>query len=101
MGAQNLLSVRRTIRQETQQPAIPTGANQAVSALMMKIANWDGKPQDIYEALTTAFETRDYLDCIKDLKARNIDPLLYINSLDRVSSHSIPKRHAWFVMILQ
>ncbi|KAF9649192.1 hypothetical protein BDM02DRAFT_3186490 [Thelephora ganbajun] len=55
---------------------------------LMRIVSWDGKSQNIYQVLTTAFEAKDYLDCIKDLRAQNIDPPSYINSLDKVSSHS-------------
>ncbi|KAF9646883.1 kinase-like protein [Thelephora ganbajun] len=51
---------------------------------LMGIANWDGKSQDIYQVLTTAFEAKDYLDCIKDLRAQNIDPSSYINGLDKI-----------------
>jgi len=85
-----LLSVWGTIRQETQQPAIPAATNQAVSAsiFLMKVANWDGKSEDIYNALTAAFDAKDYLNCIKDLPARNIEPLSYINNMDKVSSYS-------------
>ena len=59
---------------------------------LMKIANWDGKSQDIIQVLVIAFETNDYLDCIRNLQAQNIEPLSYINSLDKVSSCSILKQ---------
>ena len=70
----------------------------AVSALtsLLAIVNWDGTSQDIEQALTTAFDAEDYRDCIKDLRGRNIEPLSYINSLDKVRSHSIRSPRAWF-----
>ena len=89
-----LLLVGRPIRQEVQQPQIPAPkTTQAVSAAisLVKIVNWDGTSQDVKQALTTAFGAEDYLDCIKDLRARNIEPLSYINSLDKVSSCSTMK----------
>ena len=57
----------------------------SASVFLEQITNWDGKAEDICQALTAAFEATDYLDCIKDLRARNIDPSSYINSLDKVS----------------
>ena len=51
----------------------------------MKIVNWDETSQDIERALVTALEADDYLDCIKDLKAQGVDPLSYIENLDKVS----------------
>ena len=59
----------------------------------MKLSKWAGTSQDISQVLTAAFEADDYLECIKDLRARNIEPLSYINSLDKVSPHSIPKHY--------
>ena len=56
----------------------------------MKVANWDGESRDIGQALTAAFQADDYLECIKNLRARKIEPLSYINNLDKVSSCSIP-----------
>jgi len=56
---------------------------------LIKIANWDGEFQDIQGVLTTAFDAKDYLDCIKNLRAQNVDPLSYIDSLDKVGSPSI------------
>ena len=63
----------------------------AVSAetCLIKIVNWDGKSQDIKQVLTAAFNAEDYLDCIKNLRARNVNPLSYIDSLDRVGSSPI------------
>ena len=64
---------------------------QAVSAStsLIKIAAWDGTSHDIKQVLTSAFDATDYLDCIKNLRERNIDPLSYINNLDKVSSYPI------------
>jgi hypothetical protein len=58
----------------------------SASASLKKVANWDGKSQDIGQALTTAFGADDYLDCIKNLRALGIVPRSYIGSLDKVSS---------------
>ena len=44
--------------------------------------------------LAAAFEAGDYLDCVKNLRTLNINPLSYINKLDEVSSHSIEWRSA-------
>ena len=67
-------------------PALATLWSTYASISLMEVANWDGKSQDIYQVLTAAFNAQDYLDCIKNLRARNIDPLSYINSLDKVGS---------------
>ena len=53
---------------------------------LKEIENWDGKSQDISQVLTTAFGAKDYLDCIKNLKARSIDPQSYVNSLDKAGT---------------
>jgi len=77
----------RTVRREIQRPPIPVlAATQAVSAAnyLIKIVDWDGTSQDIEQVLTAAFDAKDYLECIKDLRARNIEPLSYINSLDKI-----------------
>ncbi|KAF9643176.1 hypothetical protein BDM02DRAFT_1706985 [Thelephora ganbajun] len=70
-------------------PAIIT--TRTVSAKMspmmmspMKITIWDGKSRDISQTLITVFESEDYLDRIKNLRVLNIDPLSYINSLDKL-----------------
>ena len=94
-----LLAVGKAIRQQTKQPEMPGAKppapavkiSRAASSLRM-IADWDGNTQCINQVVTGAFETDGYLDCIKDLKAQNIDPLSYINSLDKVGSCSILKR---------
>ncbi|KAF9647762.1 kinase-like protein [Thelephora ganbajun] len=73
--------------QETQRPGVPapvTSQSISASISLMRAANWDGTSQDIDQVLTAAFEAEDYLDCIKNLQARNIDPVLYINNLDKV-----------------
>jgi len=83
------LPVERTIRQGIQWPLrpVPT-ATQVVSAStsLIKVVGWDGTSQDIKQELTAAFDAKDYLDCIKNLRAQNIEPLSYINSLDKVGS---------------
>jgi len=91
-----LPSVRRMIHQGTERPAAPIPVTpQSTSALisLTKVAHRDGTSQDIDQVLATAFGADDYLDCIKDLQARNIDPSSYINGLDEVGSHSSPKPH--------
>ena len=65
----------------------------------MEVANWDGKSQGIDQVLTALFGMEDYLDCIKNLRARNIDPQAYINSLDKVSSPPVLDRSGWFITI--
>jgi len=72
-----------------QRPPIPVpGTSRVVSAKirLTRVVDWDGASQDIKQVLTAAFEAKDYLDCIKNLRAQNIDPLSYINSLDKVGS---------------
>jgi hypothetical protein len=54
---------------------------------LMKVANWDGTSGDITQVLTSAFEADDYLTCIRDFEALNIDPQSYINSLGKVGSY--------------
>ena len=76
-----------------------SGTIPSASIFLKRVANWDGKTQDIYQTLAGAFEAVDYLDCVRNLRAQNIDPMLYINSLDKVSSYSILLHQAWFVMI--
>ena len=69
-------------------PPVPDLATtQAISASisLIKTVNWDGMSQDIKKLLTTAFDAKDYLDCIKNLRELNIEPLSYIDSLDKVS----------------
>ena len=77
----------------------PGSGDSGASIFLMKVANWDGMSQEIHEALTAAFEANDYLECLKDLRARRIEPQLYINNLDKVSPYSVPKRLARFMTI--
>jgi hypothetical protein len=61
------------------------------SIALMKIADWDGTPEDIGQVLTAAFEAEDYLDCINNLWAEGVDPASYINGLDKVRTRPIPR----------
>jgi len=71
--------------------AATTTVESASAAISLtEVANWDGKSQEIHKALTDAFDAKDYLECIKNLQARQIEPRLYINNLDKVSSHPTP-----------
>ncbi|KAF9642298.1 kinase-like protein [Thelephora ganbajun] len=65
-------------------PVAVTTDTVSASISLKKIVNWDGKSQDIDQALTIAFEADDYLNYIKNLKALDIDPLSYINNLDKI-----------------
>ena len=76
---------------------VTTAGSVSASTFLKKVADWDGMSQDINRALTTAFEANDYLNCIENLPAKNIDPLSYVNSLDKVSSYSIPGKHAQLI----
>ena len=83
-------------------PPVPVATSThpaSASISLRKIANWDGRPQNISQVLNTAFEASDYLDCIKDLRGQNIDPPSYINNLDKVSPYSISNHRAWFVTV--
>jgi len=73
---------------KTPVPVATTTQTVSASISLIKVAKWDGKSQDITQVLTTAFDAKDYLDCIKDLPARKVDPLSYIDNLDKVSSSS-------------
>ena len=75
------------------------GEPDSASNSLIKVANWDGRSQEIHKALTAAFEAKDYLECIKDLQALQIDPSSYINNLDTVSPHSVPKPLVRFITI--
>lgn len=72
-------------------PVLVPMTTQAVSAsiFLIRVVNWDGTSQDIGQALIAAFDANDYLDCVKNLRAQNIEPLSYIDSLDKVGSCSI------------
>ncbi|KAF9646872.1 kinase-like protein [Thelephora ganbajun] len=56
----------------------------STSTSLEKVANWDGNSQDISQVLTVAFDARDHLYCIRNLRALGIDPLSYINNLDKI-----------------
>ena len=71
------------VRKTTQAVSTPT------SEFLDKIRHWDGSSEDIKQVLTAAFDAKDYRDCIEDFRMRNIEPLSYINSLDKVGSCSI------------
>jgi len=93
-----LLSVGRMVHRSIRPvPVAMTTRAVSASISLIKVVNWDGRSQDIYLVLTTAFEAEDYLDCIRNLRERNIDPVSYINNLDKVSSYSIPKHRGWFM----
>ena len=86
-----------------QQPRMPAKtASQLVpaSTWLNEVVNWDGKSLDINRVLTAAFGSEDYLDCIRNLQAQGIDPLSYINSLDKVCMHSVSTQRALSLTIL-
>ena len=99
-----LLAVGEVIRQEIQQtetpgaappaPAVTTGRSLPAAIFLRMVANWDGNSPDIGHVLNAAFGADGYPDCIRDLKAQHIDPLSYINSLDKVSLYLILKRRS-------
>jgi hypothetical protein len=64
------------------------------STSMMNAANWDKTSQDIPQVLNAASGSDDHLDRVEDPEAQNIEPPLYIDSLNKVSSYPIP-RHAY------
>lgn len=68
----------------------------STSILLKKVVNWDGKSQDIYQALTAAFGAKDYLHSIKNLQAHDIEPLSYIDGLDKVCVIMILRQHDSF-----
>ena len=72
-----------------------------VSALtsLEKIANWDGESQDVEQTLVAALTADDYPERIKDLRRPGIDPLSYINNLDKVNSHSTPEHYPRFMTV--
>ena len=82
------------------QRSLPTATTARVvpaSTPLYEIANWDGQSQDIVQVLTTAFEAEDYPHCIKNLAAQGIEPLSYINSLNKVRTHLIQMQLTQFV----
>ena len=82
-------------------PVQATTQETSASVFLTKVAAWDGTSQDIEQTLTAAFDAKDYLDCIRDLRGRNIDPLSYIDSLDKVSLDPIQRQHVRFMTIWQ
>jgi hypothetical protein len=70
-----------------------TSLKTSASALLIEVVDWDGASQDIEQVLTTIFQADDYLDIITNLGAQGVDPVSYIDNLDKVGSHSTPKRH--------
>ena len=62
-----------------------------------EVINLDWESPDASHVLTTAFEAEDYLDCIENLRERGIDPISYINSLDKVCKILILIRRAVFL----
>ena len=80
-------------------PTTTTVESISTAISLTKVANWDGKSQEIHKKLITAFGAKDYTECIRNLRAQQIEPRLYINNLDKVSSYSIPKRLARFITI--
>lgn len=93
-----LLPTGRAIRRKIQRLLTPVPVQVASASIFVtRIIKWDGD-QDIKQVLTAAFDAPDYLDCIQDLQVRNIDPLSYIDSLDKVSSR-LTSVEARFIMI--
>ena len=93
------LSVGRIICRETQSlgrldtpSPVPATATGHASTSMVNAANWDKTFQDISQVLNAVSGSDDYLDRVKDPEAQNIEPPLYINSLNKVSSYPIPRQ---------
>lgn len=76
--------VGRTARREVQPATLTPASQPSASVHLMSIVNWDGKSPGIKQTLAAAFQAANYLDCIRNLHAREIEPLLYINNLDKV-----------------
>ena len=66
-----------------------------IPALISLIANWDGESQDASEILTTVFEAEDYMDCIENLPTTDIDPLSFVNNLDKVGPRLVGGQHTY------
>lgn len=73
----------------------------SASVLLNQVVDWDGESPEIREVLITAFGADDYLDCIKDLPARGIDPVSYINSLDKARAHTISRMRVRILIVLE
>ena len=80
-------------------PVATAARTSSASYSLSDIADWDGKSQSIEQILVTAFKAEDYSDCIGHLGALNIDPLSYINNLDKVCVRQIPTQHAQFLTV--
>ena len=78
-------------------PPLPSTTPASIS--LKEIANWDGSSEAIYEVLTTAFDAKDYRDCIENLPERGIDQVSYIDNLDKVRLFSILRQHYWFLTV--
>ena len=88
----------KVVQEENERQGVPapaTSRSTSASIPLMKVLNWDGKSEDITQQLAAAFQAKDYLDCIKNLKTQNVDPPSYINNLDKVLSFSVPNRDTW------
>ena len=70
-------------------PPVPAPTTTQASILLDEIVRWDGLSRDIEQVLNAAFDAKDYPYCIENLPERNIDPLSYLDSLDKVGSCSI------------
>lgn len=61
-------------------------------ALISLIANWDGKSHDTNKILTAIF---DYMNCIENLQAIDIDLLSFVNNLDKVCPRLVEGQHTY------
>ena len=75
-------------------PLTMTSQADSASISLKAVADWDGSSQAIYGVLAAAFGAHDYLDCIKNLPKRGIDPESYINNLDTVRLFPILRQHS-------
>lgn len=73
----------------------------SASIPLKAIADWDGVSQvtDVHQVVNTAFEAGDYRDCIKDLRARGINPEPYVNNLDKVWVYFVSRLRTQFLKI--
>ena len=74
-------------------PVDPDLHTLSASIFLKEIADWDGKSEEIDRTLIAAFEADSYLKCIPDLWPQDIEPLSYINNLDKVSPYPFQRRH--------
>ena len=70
-------------------PATVDSQKLSASIWLNKVISWDGERSGIQRALKSAFKAEDYEDCTGDLQARGIEPLSWIESLDKVCVHII------------